>query len=338
LVSEPVAVDATPTTTVYVAVAPAAMVAVVAIGIEPDEAPQIAPEVEAQVHEPEAAPAGNESVIDAPTAVDGPAFPTTTAYDVVCPGTTDDTPSVFVIERSAVGFKVSVSVDELLASAESVMPAGAVIEALFTSVPVAVGTTVADTVNVAAAPTGRSTVVAMLPLPLPAEHDPPPDGTHTHVDAVSAPGSESAIAAAVTADGPALPATIVYVADVPGTSVATPSVFTMDTSAVGVNVSVSVAELLAAVGSVTPAGGAMLALLTSVPVADGTTTPVTVNVTEPPTGSVTDALMLPLPLVGHVPPAVPAHVHETPLSVAGIVSATVAPVTADGPAFVATIE
>ncbi len=123
----------------------------------------------------------------------------------------------------------------------------------------------------------------------------------------------------------------------PGTAVVAPSVLVIDRSAVGVSVSVSVAELFAGVGSVTPAGGATVAVLTSVPVAAAEIDPLTVNVTEAPTGRFTEALMLPLPLAGHVPPAAPVHVQVTPLNAAGIVSATVAAVTADGPAFVATI-
>jgi hypothetical protein len=123
---------------------------------------------------------------------------------------------------------------------------------------------------------------------------------------------------------------------VPGTSVADPSVLTIDRSAVGDNASESVAVLFAAVGSVTPAGGAIVAVLTRVPVAAAATVPVTVNVTEAPTGKFTEAPMLPPPLAGQVPPAVPAHVHVTPFNVAGIVSATVAAVTAEGPALLAT--
>jgi hypothetical protein len=49
--------------------------------------------------------------------------------------------------------------------------------------------------------------------------------------------------------------------------VLSPSVLEIDTSAVGVKVSVSVAELLADVGSVTPAGAETVAVLTSEPVA-----------------------------------------------------------------------
>jgi hypothetical protein len=118
--------------------------------------------------------------------------------------------------------------------------------------------------------------------------------------------------------------------------VADPSVLTIERSAVGDKVSESVAVLFAAVGSVTPAGGAIVAMFTRTPVADAAIVPVTVNVTDAPTGRFTEALMLPLPLAGQVPPAVPLHVHVVPVNVAGIVSVTVAAVTADGPVLLAT--
>lgn len=337
LVNEPVAVDETATTTLYVAVAPAAMVTVVAIGIDPDAAPQLAPTDAAHVHEPEVAPAGSASATGAFTAVDGPALPTTTVYVVLWPGMTEATPSVLLIERSAVGFKVSVSVAELLAGVGSVTPPGAVIDAVLTRLPVVVATTVAEIVNVAVAPTGRSTVVLMLPLPLLAAHDPPPAGTQVHVAPLSVAGIVSATVAAITADGPELPATIVYVTAVPGTSVADPSVLVIDRSAVGFKVSVSVAELFAGVGSVTPPGAATVAVLTRLPVADAEIVAETVNVAEPPTGRSTEALMSPLPLAGQAAPLLAEHVQVTPVSAAGIVSATVAAVTADGPALLATI-
>ena len=316
--------------------APEAMVAVLEIGIAPEAAPHVAPALAAQVHEPEVAPPGSASATGAFTAVDGPALPTTTVYVVLWPGTTEAIPSVLVIDRSAVGFNVSVSVAELFAGVGSVTPAGTATVAVLTRVPVAVATTVAEIVNVAVAPTGRSTVVAMLPLPLPAAHDPPPAGTHVHVTPLNDAGIVSVTVAADTADGPALLATTVYVTDVPGTSVNEPSVFVIDRSAVGFNVSESVAELFPGVGSVTPPGAAIVAVFTNVPVALATTVAEIVNVTDAPTGRFTDALMLPLPLAGHVPPAAPAHVHVTPLNDTGIVSVTVAADTADGPALLAT--
>ena len=54
---------------------------------------------------------------------------------------------------------------------------------------------------------------------------------------------------------------------VPGTAPTTPSVFVIERFACGVSVSVSVAELLTATGSVTPAGTATVAVFTRVPVA-----------------------------------------------------------------------
>ena len=119
--------------------------------------------------------------------------------------------------------------------------------------------------------------------------------------------------------------------------VATPSVLVIDRSAVGMSVSVSVAELLPGVGSVTPAGAATVAVLTRLPVADALIVAVTVNVAEAPTGRSTVALMLPLPLAGQVAPPVAEHVHVVPVRAAGMMSATVAAVTAEGPVLVATI-
>jgi len=83
----------------------------------------------------------------------------------------------------------------------------------------------------------------------------------------------------------------------PGTTEATRFVLVICKSAVGVNASLSVAALLPGVGSVTPAGGVTVAVLTNVPVAQGLTAPVTTYVTVLPTGRFTAAsLTLPLPL------------------------------------------
>ena len=109
-------------------------------------------------------------------------------------------------------------------------------------------------------------------------------------------------------------------------------------SAVGVNESVSVAELFAGVGSVTPPGTAMAAVFTRFPTAEALIVPVTVNVADAPTGRFTKPLMLPEPLAaGHDAPPLVEHVHVTPLSDAGIVSVTVAAVIADGPELLATM-
>ena len=100
-------------------------------------------------------------------------------------------------------------------------------------------------------------------------------------------------------------------------------------------VSVSVAVLLAALGSVTPPGAVMVAVLDSVPVAEALSVPVMVKVTAAPTGRFTSSLRLPLPEAVQVPPAEPTQVQVTPLREAGSVSATVAPVTLTGPALLA---
>ncbi len=60
-------------------------------------------------------------------------------------------------------------------------------------------------------------------------------------------------------------------------------------------VSLSVAELLPGVGSVAPPAVATVAVLLKVPVAAAESVPVAVNVTEPPTGKLTVAPMLPEP-------------------------------------------
>src|SRR5262245_17868895 len=74
----------------------------------------------------------------------------------------------------------------------------------------------------------------------------------------------------------------------------------MARSAWGVSVSVSLALLLPGVGSVTPAGGLTLAVLTRVPVAEGLTRTVNVNVTLALTGRSTVVARVPIPSVGPV--------------------------------------
>jgi hypothetical protein len=109
------------------------------------------------------------------------------------------------------------------------------------------------------------------------------------------------------------------------------------TSAVTFNVSVSVAELLPAVGSVQPVGTLTDAELANEPVAVDEIAAVSVYVAVPPTRRLTVSLIEPAPEAAHVEPAEATQVHVAPVSVAGKVSVTVAPVTVDGPLFVATI-
>ena len=88
------------------------------------------------------------------------------------------------------------------------------------------------------------------------------------------PGKVSATVTPVAVLGPLFEATSVYVTVVPGTSVVAPSVLEMATSLDGTKVSVSVAELLAGVGSEVEAEE-MLTVLAKLPVAAGSMLQVT---------------------------------------------------------------
>ena len=117
-----------------------------------------------------------------------------------------------------------------------------------------------------------------------------------------------------------------------------PSVFVMLRSPTGDSVSVSVAELLAELVSVTPDGTVMVAVFASDPVAVAPTVAVTVKVAVPPRARFTPIEKDPVPeLVAQLEPAEAAHDHDDALMFAGIVSATVAPLTAFGPPFDTTI-
>jgi len=89
-------------------------------------------------------------------------------------------------------------------------------------------------------------------------------------------GSVSVTVAPVTLFGPALVTTTVYVTIEPGATLVWPSVLVICRSAFGARVSESVAVLLAAFGSVVPAGAATLAVFESVPVAAELIVPLTI--------------------------------------------------------------
>src|SRR4029453_8599197 len=105
-------------------------------------------------------------------------------------------------------------------------------------------------------------------------------------------------------------------------------------SALRVTVSVSVALLLAVLGS--PLAAVTVAVFGMDPLALGATEHEAVYVAEPPAGRLTLSLMLPDPAAVHVPPPAPGQV-QLQVRLAGNVSATVAPVALLGPAFDAVI-
>src|SRR6185436_15260233 len=94
---------------------------------------------------------------------------------------------------------------------------------------------------------------------------PPPAPTHVQTGEPSEAGAVSVTVAPVTAVGPLLVATMVYVIAWPATAVLTPSVFVIARSVPGVIVSTSVALLFPAIGSNTVA--ATVAVFESVPLA-----------------------------------------------------------------------
>src|SRR5438046_2359577 len=104
-------------------------------------------------------------------------------------------------------------------------------------------------------------------------------------------------------------------------------------------VSVSVALLLAVLGSVVPDGAVTVAVLLRKPLAEDTTVPVTVKTTElpAPAAMVTVAArLLSEPVAPLLTVALPLvlDVQVTPVRAAGMVSATVAPTASLGPALV----
>jgi len=98
-----------------------------------------------------------------------------------------------------------------------------------------------------------------------------------------------------------------------------------------------VALLFPATGSVVPPGAVTVAVLLSVPVAPGDTVALTVYVSVPPERMLALSAMFPEPLAAQLEPAEAEHVQETPVSVPGKVSLTVAPVTWLGPLLVTVI-
>ena len=219
----------------------------------------------------------------------------------------------------------------------SVKPSGGVTVAVFTSVPVASGSIVPLTVNVAVPPARRFTSTPeMFPTPSNGPLEPTLYDT-VQVGFSKATGNVSLMIAPTTSLGPGFVTRIVYVSGVPGIALTFPSVFRIERSPVGSSWVLSVAVLFAGFRSVKFAGGVTVTVLTSVPVAEALIVPFTVKVMVAFFGKVTTAFRLPIPLAGPVAPPAYVAAQVTPTMSVGMRSATTALVAVLGPVFVTTI-
>ncbi len=151
-------------------------------------------------------------------------------------------------------------------------------------------------------------------------------------------GVGSCTATPTAVEGPTLVTTVVNVMSLPTIAEPELAVLLTCTSAEAAMAVVSVAVSFPGTGSVVPAGGATVAVLARVPMASGATVPVATKVADAPAGRSTVVAMGPEPLaVPQTPPSVALHVHVTPVSTAGNVSLTGAPVTVLGPALATVI-
>ena len=181
------------------------------------------------------------------------------------------------------GFNVSLSVAVLFAGVGSVTPPGAATVAVFTNVPVADALTAPVTVNVAVAPTGRSTAVTMLPLPLPAAHvhrrraHRPGDTTQRRRHRVTHHRRSHRRRTSIPRHHR------VRHRSPPAPRQRTVRLGDRQIRRRAQRVAIG-RRVVAGVGSVTPPGAATVAVFTNVPVADALTAPVTVNVAVAPTG------------------------------------------------------
>ena len=109
---------------------------------------------------------------------------------------------------SADGSNVSVSLAESFVELASVTPVGAAMSAVLVIVPVADGSIVTVTLNVAVSPTGTSTLSEIAPVPAAAQSA-PPVAVQVQLMLVAPAGSASVTVAPTTSDGPALLTTMV---------------------------------------------------------------------------------------------------------------------------------
>src|SRR5262249_10864396 len=150
------------------------------------------------------------------------------------------------------------------------------------------------------------------------------------------PGGVGSLTATLFADdGPPFVTVMVYVAVLPGTTLAGP-VFVIARSARGVRRSLSVAEF--GNGLPVPGGTCVVTVLTSVPRASGATVPVSVKVATAFSGRSTVVSISFVPFgTAQLPPPAAVHVQVALGIPAGSGSWTATPLTALGPRFVTVI-
>jgi hypothetical protein len=240
--------------------------------------------------------------------------------------------------RLAAGATDVVTVELLFAATGSVVPVGTATVAVLTIEPVADAVPVTVTVTLLPALAAMFAVrPTALPVPEAAPHAAVPAATQVHVTDVRF-GTVSAIVAPVTLLGPLFVATNVYVTVVPCAAVAGP-VLVIARSAAGVIVVMTADVLFAVAGSVVPDGGATDAVFVTEPVAAAVPVTVIVSALPAPAFNCTADSAITFPVPDAVPQAaVPDETqdHDTPVRLAGTVSAIDAPDTFDGPPFVAT--
>ncbi len=177
----------------------------------PDSAEQLAAPEPEHVHDRAVRPAGSRSSTTTPAAVDGPLLPTTIVYTTASPGSTTSTSATLLITRSKTAMKASVSTATSLVVSGSIVPLGALTDAVLTMAAFAESATVATTVYVTVPPTATSAVVEIEPVPDESTHAEPVAAAHVHDTFVRPAGTASAIAAPSAVEGPALETTMEYV-------------------------------------------------------------------------------------------------------------------------------
>lgn len=280
------------------------------------------------------------SLTVAPLAADGPLLVMTSVYVTLPPGVKVAGP-VLMICKSATGLIVVLAVLTLLPGEGSVTPAGGVTVTVLAIVPVVPAVPVK--VNTRLPPLGK---VGMVRVPDcraatvgPTGQTAPPEAVpHVSVVAVKLTTEGSLTVVLLAASGPLFVMMMVYVTDPFAFTVIGPVLTTA--KSVDDPPVITVEVLLPSVGSITPAGGVVVA--TFVMVEPVPAVPVKVRVTLPPLGKVGIASVpackaAKVGLAGQTAPPV-AVPQVTPLAVklATTGSLTVAPLAADGPLLVIT--